>query len=137
MLCTGTQTDEENLPQISVRNIKRNIKPEILETLVNLQAKHHVPGKQCAPIIAEVANNVFNQNWHCAKSQTEDNNNSDNNYNTILPSRKAISTYVEDFTLLSLKNIGQKVLRNKADGGINTLHFDDTVKKSGVKLFDV
>lgn len=128
-ICTSTQTDEEKLPQISVRSSVKNIKPVETCNTFTSQASY-VNGKQCAPIIAEVANNIFGQNWSCEKADSNE-----EFYDNILPSRKAVNSYIEDFTILSLKDLGkdlgQKVLKDKEEGGKNTLHFDDTVKKSG------
>ena len=39
-------------------------------------------------------------------------------------------------TILSLKRIGEVVVKNSEAGGKNTLYFDDTTKKSGSKMFD-
>ena len=99
-----------------------------------MQAKHHVNASRCTPIIAEVANNIFQQNWRISTGVTD---NASNELKNVLPSKSAITNAIEDATILSLKKVGEEVLRNRAEGGINTLHFDDTVKKSGAKSFDV
>ena len=132
MACKGNQTDEQPFPKMSVRTSWKNIKPQIIDTCVNLQAKHHVNASQCTPIIAEVANRIFGQDW-----QTEIPPAENQDYSTVLPSRRGISNAIEDSTIIALRNIGMKILHNREEGGINTLHFDDTVKKSGEKSFDV
>ena len=125
----GTQTDSGAFPKVSVRTSDRIFKPEVLQTCVNLQAKHHVNASRCTPIIAEVANNIFGQSW-CTRL-------GNNDVSDALPSECAVKNAIEDAAILRLKEIGEKVLKNREEGGKNTLHFDDTIKKSGSKSFDV
>ena len=104
---------------------------EVLESCVNLQAKHHINASRVTPVIQEVACNIFGQDWKLPGEST-----TRQNFNIVLPSKHAISNAVEDATILSLKKIGEEVVKNSEAGGKNTLHFDDTMKKSGSKMFD-
>ena len=96
-----------------------------------MQAKHHINASRVTLVIQEVACNIFGQDWKLSGENT-----TKQNVNIVFPSKHAISNPVEDATILSLKRIGEVVVKNSEAGGKNTLYFDDTTKKSGSKMFD-
>lgn len=97
---------------------------------MNLQSNLHIPERRTTKVIQEVANTVFGQDWIIEKGLEQD-------FSNVLPSRQTLKSYVEDYTILTLQKFGEEIVNNSLSGGVNTIQFDDTVKKSGNKSFDV
>ena len=72
-----------------------------LETCVNLQVNLLIPERRTPKVIQEVTNNVFGQDWILEKRFRK-------GFSDVLPCRQTLKTFVEDYTLLTLKNFGGK-----------------------------
>ena len=109
--------EEASFPQIPVRSGYRAININIMETLVVMQSSFKVEERKCTQLLAFIANKIFGQVWSVEADEATDGDDQQDdpqgedieeplekkmkkvgNLDFVLPSRKAIHKWVQQFS---------------------------------------
>ena len=110
-------------PEICVRTGYKTFNQDVIECLVVMEAVYKVDANKCPSLLAFIANKVFGQHWSPISPEVEDDEAMEKTDDTthgkkkkrkklgvlnhVLPSRRAIRHYVEDFSILSFKDMAE------------------------------
>ena len=144
--------EEASFPQIPVRSGYRTIDVNIMEALVVMQSSFKVEERKCTQLLAFIANKILGQDWSVeADEDTDGDNQQDDpqvedieeplekkrkkmgNLEFVLPSRKVIHKWVQQFSLLSLKDAATQITEAREQNRVVNYGVDDTVNAAGEK----
>ena len=148
--------EETSFPQIPVQSGYRAIDVNIMEILVVMQSSSKVEERKCTQLLAFIANKIFGQDWSVEADEATDGDDQQDdpqgedieeplekkrkkvgNLEFVVPSRKAIRRWVQQFSLLSLKDVATQITEAREQNRVVNYGVDETVKAAGNKRFDI
>ena len=128
-----------------------------METLIVMESAFKVEERKCTQLLAFIANKIFGQNWSVDTKEDEDDQGEAlyeddkskpagpsekkrkkiSNLDFVLPSRNAIHKWVQQLSLLSLRDAATQISDARENNKVVNYGVDDTVKAVGNKRFDI
>ena len=114
--------------------------------LVVMISVFKVDARKAASLLQYIANNIFGQDWKVLDEDEEPDSKDEETPkkrrkkmvdNSTLPTRRTISSWVEDFLYLNLKMIADAMLNAHNENRVITYGCDDTKKAAGNNLLDI
>ena len=143
-----TVGNEGRFPDIPVRTGYKTFNTDIIECLTVMQSVYKVDARKARELLAYIANKIFQQHWTVAaekRKRTESEEEIEeckakrrklSNLDHQLPDRKAVASYLADFSLLSFTDMAERI-SNCGENETVTYGVDDTIKAAGFKRYDV
>ena len=131
---------------IKVRSGFKTFNEDIMECLVIMESVYKVDGRKAPFLLKYIANSVFKQNWDMESEGNIDGEELQGNshhsveekfMDYIFSCRKTIGRWVEDFSLITLRDAAQTITNARSENKVVSYGCDDTVKAAGNLKMDI
>ncbi|KAK6167554.1 hypothetical protein SNE40_021553 [Patella caerulea] len=156
---TSIPKTETEFPQVKVRTGRTKLSEPLMRALVQCLSEYKVTANDLLGIAVTLANTVFGQKWQksgsdsngdpkedmgCEPLSSDDEGDCDpltlkrskRDLTFVMPSRKCMSMYLQDASVLNLEMVARK-LTQKNSSTVVTVGIDDATKAAGHRHFHV